>query len=99
MEITIQENLQSTLTRLATEQNISVEQYIQNHMEAHLFSAYKSELIDIINRQPMENLQVMRRIADPAIEVVNAKIAEDKAFEQAEIEKAVVESPIEVKAE
>ena len=72
MEITINENLQPTLDRLASERSTTVEDYIQNYIESHLVSQYRQNLISQISSQALDDLVTI----DAALAPVTAAIKE-----------------------
>ena len=70
MEIAINENLTSTVERLASERNITATEYITNYVNAHLLSQYKQSMIDKITNKTVEDLVTM----ETAVSAVDATI-------------------------
>lgn len=70
MNIEINQNLISTLERLANERSVSTTDYVSGIIEKHLLSQYKTNLIETISNQKVEDIPTF----ESAIMTVDADI-------------------------
>ena len=62
MNITINTNLAETLTRLASGQGMTDEQYVTNYMEAYLRSKYKEQVVSKISSSSVDEIREYEQV-------------------------------------
>jgi hypothetical protein len=77
MEINIKENLTPTLTRLAEERSITTTQYIEEYLESHLISQYRTFVANKVANESVENVASIEEVIDSKKEEI--KVAYDLA--------------------
>ena len=84
MEININENLISTLERLASERNMTTSEYVEGIMEAHLLSQYKLNLTNTINNQKLEDIASIDSLINTKVEEIRIRDYVEPLAEQIE---------------
>lgn len=77
MEINIKENLTGTLTRLAEERSMTTSQYVEEYLESHLISQYRTFVANKVANESVENVASIEEVIDSKKEEI--KVAYDLA--------------------
>jgi len=76
MNIVIKEILLQTLDRIATENELTSEQYASNIVNSFLESQYRASIVDKIKIEPIENLKILKE--EELKNIVIKKIIKEK---------------------
>jgi demethoxyubiquinone hydroxylase (CLK1/Coq7/Cat5 family) len=84
MNIEIKESLIPTLTRLADERSMTTTQYVEEYLESHLTSQYRTFVANKVANESIENVASIEEVIDTKKEEIkqvqiNEKIAYDLA--------------------
>lgn len=77
MNIEIKENLIPTLTRLADERSMTTTQYVEEYIDNHLSSQYRTFVANKVASESVENVATIEEVIDTKKEEIQADILAD----------------------